>query len=185
MAKILIVYATDYGATKKMAEEIAAGAASVEGCVSDVKSAEETTAEDMEASDAVIFGTPVHMGSPAWKIKKFIDTVCGGLWMGDKMNGKVGGVFATGGGFGGSGGGGELTMLAMINNLAEMGMVFVPFPKNTPGYAYGGLQWGPCARTADGMEQLGFPDNMKEPSYSHGVHIARAAKIISGQQIFE
>ncbi len=185
MAKILVVYATDYGSTKKMADEIVSGAGSVDGCTAESKAAEDATSDDMESADAVIFGTPVHMGSPAWKIKKFIDTVCGGLWMENKMNGKVGAVFATGGGLGGTGGGGELAMLAMISNVTELGMIFVPFPKSSPGYANGGLQWGPCARTADDKGPIGFPDNMAEPARCHGANVARAAKLLAGQKIFD
>jgi len=85
------------------------------------------------ASDAVIVGSPVHMGSPDWCVKKFIDTVCSLLWMKDSLIGKVGAVFTSGGGC-------ELPMLAMLNNFAELGMLMVPLPKNTPGYAVGGLQ---------------------------------------------
>lgn len=149
MAKVLITYASDYGSTKKMAEVIAEGVNSVDGASAILKSAEEATAEDMTSSDAIVFGSPVHMGSVDWRVKKMIDEVCSGLWMKDALKGKVGAVFVSGGGFGVSGGGAELTMLSMLTNVAELGMVIVPLPKGTPGYAGGGLQWGPCARTMD------------------------------------
>ena len=53
-----------------------------------LKTAEEVTATDMEESDGIIVGTPVHMGAPDWRIKQFIDNICGGLWMQDKLVGK-------------------------------------------------------------------------------------------------
>jgi NAD(P)H dehydrogenase (quinone) len=185
MVKTLIIYATDYGNTKKMAESVAAGAKSVDGAQVVVKTAEETTAEDLLSSNAIIFGSPVHMGSPDWRIKKFIDTVCSGLWMKDKLNGKIGGVFASGGGFGSAGGGCELTMLAMLNNCAELGLVMVPLPKNTPGYAVGGLQWGPYGRSAGvHMEQTGVSKESLEAAFHHGANITRLAALTKNGVIF-
>lgn len=185
MAKVLILYATDYGNTKKMAEAAAEGAKSVGGSDVLVKLAEEATPEDLTSSDAIIIGTPVHMGSPDWRIKKFIDTVCSKLWMKDKLIGKVCGVFASGSGFGSAGGGCELSMLALLNNFAELGMLMVPLPKNTPGYQYGGLQWGPYGRSAGPlMEQTGVAKESLEAAWHHGANIARIAKIFKGQTPF-
>jgi len=185
MANVLIVYATVYGNTKKVAEAVAKGAESVNGTKVTIKLAEEATAEDVVACDGLITGSPVHMGSPDWKIKQFIDNVCAKLWMKDKLVGKVGAVFACGGGFGSAGGGGEITMLAMLNNLAELGLLLVPLPKNTPGYGVGGLQWGPYSRTmGPNMEQTGVKDEMLEVARNHGANVARAAKTVKGQAIF-
>lgn len=64
MAKVLIVYATDYGNTQKMAEAIAQGASSVSDTQVEIKLAVDVTTDDLLATDAVIVGTPVHMGSP-------------------------------------------------------------------------------------------------------------------------
>ena len=93
-----MVYATDWGSTKKMAAAVAAGVATVEGNQATMKTAEEATAEDVAAADALILGSPVHMGSMDWRVKRFIDQVCSELWMGDKIVGKGGAVFVTGGG---------------------------------------------------------------------------------------
>lgn len=185
MAKVLVVYASDYGSTKKMAETIAEGVRSVPGANCVIRPAEETSADDMTSSDAIIFGSPVHMGSMDWRMKKLIDNICSGLWMKDALNGKVGAVFATGGGFGRTGGGAELTMLSMLANLAELGMIIVPLPKNTPGYAQGGLHWGPCARTStDTMEQTGFVGDSSEVVRNHGAHVARVTLELAGKNLF-
>jgi NAD(P)H dehydrogenase (quinone) len=185
MAKVLIVYATDYGNTKKMAEAIANGAKTHQGTEVVVKTAEEAKQEDVVSSDALVLGSPVHMGSPDWRVKKFIDTVCSKIWMKDLLVGRVGAVFASGGGFGSAGGGNELTLLAMMNNLVELGLIIVPLPKNTPGYANGGLQWGPYGRSMGvNMEQTGVqPENINAATH-HGIHIARAAALLKGQKIF-
>lgn len=181
MSRILIIYESDYGNTKKMAEAVASGAESVLGTIVSLKQAGEVTADDMTKSDGVIIGTPVHMGSMDHRIKTFIDTVCGGLWMENKMVGKVGAVFATGSGYGGGGGGAELTLLSLLNNLAELGMVLVPLPKNTKGYEYGGLQWGPCGRSAGlHMEQDGIKDESLTAARHHGANVARIAATLKG-----
>ncbi|MBD1868025.1 NAD(P)H-dependent oxidoreductase [Cyanobacteria bacterium FACHB-471] len=185
MTKVLIVYATDYGNTQKMAEAVDSGVTSVPGIDVEVKFAEDVTGDDVVASDAVIVGSPVHMGSPDWRVKKFIDQVCGPLWVKDSLIGKVGAVFATGGGFGNTGGGAELTILALLNNFAELGMVMVPLPKNTPGYPFGGLQWGPCGRSmGEHMEQTGVTEQRLEAAKYHGANVARVAAALAGKELF-
>lgn len=187
MAQILIVYATDHKGTLKMAEKIAAGVESIEGCQAILKHAEEATSEDILAADALVLGSPVHMGSMDWRMKKFIDTQCASLWMGDQVVGKVGAVFACGSGFGNAGEGCELTMLSMLNNLAELGMVLAPLPKSTAGYAKGGLQWGPYGRAHNEDISVipgGLPEERTEATLHHGENIARLAAALSGKQIF-
>jgi len=185
MTTILVVYVSDYGSTEKMAQAAAAGIVSVPGGVAVVKKAEEVTTEDLTGCDGVLVGSPVHMGSMDWRIKKMIDTVCSGLWMQDKMNGKAVGVFASGGGFGGAGGGVELTMLAMLNNFAELGMLIVPLPKMTPDYKKGGLHWGPYGRSADeDMQHGGVGDEVLALTKRHAVHLTRTAAILKDQTIF-
>lgn len=185
MTNVLIVYATDYGNTQKMAEAVASGAKSVPDTQVEVKSAADVTQDDLLISDAVIVGSPVHMGSPDWRVKKFIDTVCSPLWIKDSLIGKVGAVFTSGGGYGNAGGGCELTMLAMLNNFAELGMVMVPLPKNTPGYPVGGLQWGPNGRSmGESMEQTGVTEEKLEAAKHHGANVSRVASVLKGHDLF-
>ena len=187
MAEILIVYATDHKGTLKLAQAVARGVESIQGCTAKLKTAEEALAADVLAADALVLGSPVHMGSMDWRMKKFIDQQCSGLWMGDKVVGKVGAVLACGSGFGNAGEGCELTMLSMLNNLAELGMILVTLPKNSPGYAKGGLQWGPYGRAHN--EDLspiagGLPDERVEAARQHGRNIARVAQAVAGKQLF-
>lgn len=185
MARILIVYASDYGNTRKMAETVAAGAGSVADTQVVLKTAEEATADDLQAADALILGSPVHMGSMDWRVKKFIDTVCSKFWMKDTAVGKVGAVFATGSGYGNVGSGAELALLSMLNNLAELGTIIVPLPKSTEGYAKSGLQWGAYARSAgENLEQTGVSDDSLVAARRHGVHVARVAAALKGRTIF-
>lgn len=181
MANILVVYATDYGSTAKLAGAVAEGVRAAGGTAT-VKTAEEAALEDFTQADGVVIGTPVHMGSPDWRVKKLIDTVCSKLWMQDAMAGKVGAVFATGSNFGGAGGGAEITLLALMNNLAELGMLLVPLPKNTPGYREGGLQWGAYAQAHDAdMKPRGVNEANLIAARHHGANVARVAALTAGR----
>ncbi len=185
MAKVLIVYATDHGGTKKMAEAAAEGVNSVEGCEAILKEAEQATADDVTAADALITGSPVHMGCMDWRVKKFIDTQCSGLWMQDKLVGKVGAVLVCGSGYGNAGSGCELAMLSMLNNMAEQGMILVPLPKNTEGYQIAGLQWGPYGRAhAEDLSPIGLSDDKLVSSKHHGANVARVTKELKGKKLF-
>ena len=151
--QVLIAYHSDYGNTKQMAEAVAAGMrAAVAGLDVQLLQAADVPPESLQAADLIVFGTPVHMGSMAWQMKQLIDRA-GKLWMEGALEGKVGGVFATGGGFGGAGGGVEQTLIALHANFLEHGMVVLGFPKSLPGYAEGGLHWGAYGRSGnpDGM----------------------------------
>lgn len=184
MVKVLIVYATDHGSTRKLAEAIAAGVESVAGTKVMLLQAEDVKPEDLTSSDAVIVGTPTQMGGPDWRVKQFIDQVCSPLWMKDALVGKVGAVFATATGFGNTGGGSELTMLTLLSNFAELGMILVPLPKNTPGYAKAGLQWGPCVRTGgEALEPVGVSEDKLEVARHHGANVARVAGALKGSHL--
>jgi len=116
------------------------------------------------------------MGSMAWPVKKLIDETAK-LWMEGPLEGKIGGVFATGGGFGGAGGGVEQTLVSLHSNFLEHGMIVVGFPKSLPGYADGGLQWGPCGRSGnhEGMPAA-LSDGSLTAARSYGAHVAEMAK---------
>lgn len=185
MAQILIIYASDYGSTEKMAQAAAEGVNSVADAEAVLKKAEDVTADDFTACDGVLIGTPVHMGSMDWRIKKMIDTVCSGLWMQNKVNGKVAGLFASGSGYGHGGGGVELTFLSVLNNLMELGMIFVPLPKMIEEYKKGGLQWGPYGRSADeDMNHGGVSDDVLSLTRKHGIHVARTALALRDKDLF-
>jgi len=175
---ILISYHSDYGNTEKMAKAVAAGAKAAVDCEPTLKQATDTTVKDLQNADVIIFGTPVHMGSMAWQMKQLIDRG-GKIWFEGGLEGKVGGCFATGGGFGGAGGGVETTMIAMHSNFLEHGMIVVGFPRSLPGFADAGLQWGAYARCGN---HEGMPQSVSEAQLaaarSFGAHIAETAERI-------
>ncbi|MDX8396874.1 MAG: NAD(P)H-dependent oxidoreductase [Mariprofundaceae bacterium] len=179
--RIIITYHSDYGSTEKMAEAIAAGAqASLLDASIHLSKACDTQLSDLEKSDVIIFGSPVHMGSIAWPMKKLIDQTSK-LWMENALEGKVGAVFATGGGLGGGGGGLEQSLITLHSHFLEHGMVVIGFPKSLPAYKEGGLQWGACARTSnhEGMPQ-GISESALCAARSYGAHVATMAAQILG-----
>ncbi len=75
MSRIAIVYHSGFGHTKVLAESVAAGARSVAGtevALIPVDAAEKRAAE-LEAADAIVFGTPTYMGSVSAPFKAFMD----------------------------------------------------------------------------------------------------------------
>jgi NAD(P)H dehydrogenase (quinone) len=71
--KIVIVYHSGYGHTKKVAEAVAAGSG---GALLAIDAQGELPAdgwEQLAAADVICFGSPTYMGSVSWQFKKFAD----------------------------------------------------------------------------------------------------------------
>lgn len=186
MIAILVAYASNHGNTRRMAEALGAGARRHEGATVVVKAAPDITEADMEGADGIALGSPVQMSNLNWEVKRLIDDVVGPLWMRDALVGKAGAAFATGGGYGSAGAGCEQVMVSILGAMAESGMVLLPLPKTTPGYAEGGLQWGPYARSAGPhMEQTGIEEAMLVAVEHHGLHLAQLAAALSGARVFD
>lgn len=73
MTHILVIYHSQSGNTKKMAEAAAAGASSVEGVTVSLKQAQEAGLEDLLACDGLAVGSPEYFGFMAGLIKDFFD----------------------------------------------------------------------------------------------------------------
>jgi len=72
MKKAIVVYASKYGNTKRVAEGIADGMRSVPGIEVILSEIESTDVKQLAAFDAVLVGSPNHMGKPFNSIKDFI-----------------------------------------------------------------------------------------------------------------
>jgi multimeric flavodoxin WrbA len=73
MASILIIYHTQSSNTQKMAEAVAAGAASIKNTKVVLKKAKDATIEDLILCDGIIIGSPEYFGYMAGMIKDFFD----------------------------------------------------------------------------------------------------------------
>ncbi len=72
-AKVIVVYDSKYGNTKLVAETIAAGMREVEGMETVVSGVKEVDLSRIPNYDAILLGSPNHLGGPTGGIKKFID----------------------------------------------------------------------------------------------------------------
>jgi flavorubredoxin len=73
MVKVFVVYDTKYGNTKLVAEKIVKGMRKVEGIETAIADVKEVNLEEAASSDAVLIGSPNHVGRPARGIDAFID----------------------------------------------------------------------------------------------------------------
>ena len=73
MVKVFVVYDTKYGNTKLVAEKIVEGMREVEGIETAIADVKEVNFEEVASSDAVLIGSPNHLGRPARGIDAFID----------------------------------------------------------------------------------------------------------------
>ena len=92
--KVLIMYYSKSGNTKKLAEEIAKGVQLVKNVEYILKSCSEIKKEDFLTADAIIAGSPVYFGSMASELKQVFDKFVG---LRNKMGDKVGAAFSTSG----------------------------------------------------------------------------------------
>lgn len=70
--KVLILYDTKYGNTKRVAELIREGINAVEGNVITIENVKEIDLDREETYDLILIGSPNHMGSYTPNVKKFI-----------------------------------------------------------------------------------------------------------------
>ena len=84
MTTVSIIYFSGTGHTTKLADAVNQGSASVEGVKTNLiaitgddiakgRYANEAVFAQLDASDAIIFGSPTYMGGPAAQFKAFAD----------------------------------------------------------------------------------------------------------------
>jgi NAD(P)H dehydrogenase (quinone) len=71
--RIVVVYFSGYGHTRKIAEAVASGAEALLLPVNDLGNLPEGGWDELAAADAIIFGSPTYIGNVAWQFKKFVD----------------------------------------------------------------------------------------------------------------
>jgi NAD(P)H dehydrogenase (quinone) len=148
MPKVLITYFSHGGNTRKMAEALAQ-AIEQAGCQAQIKKTADTTLDDLRAADGILLGSPCYFGNMAAPVKQFLDDSIPLFGKGELV-GKPAGAFASTGGIGG---GGELTILAMLSGLLIHGMVVQGLRK---GGHFGPLAIGdPDQRVMDECQRYG------------------------------
>ena len=156
--KVLIVYDSRSGNTEKMAHAVAEGV-EAEGVGMEVKKVDDATVDELPEVDGLILGSPVYYGLPTAKIKEFIDL---SVKYHGKLDGKVGGAFASSGG---AHSGAETTIIALHEALLIHGMVIQ----------------GTSGRNHYGAASVGAPDDTEaETCRALGQRVAKLVKKLHG-----
>ena len=164
LIKLLVLYYSRNGATRKLAENIAQGIASVPGCeavlrtvpaVSTVTEATEAAIpasgapyvelSDLQECAGLALGSPTRFGNMAAALKYFLDGTSG-EWLSGSLAGKPACVFTSTGSLHG---GQETTLLSMMLPLLHHGMLIVGLPytesalmtTSSGGSPYGATHW--------------------------------------------
>mgnify|MGYP001593183485 CR=1 FL=1 len=156
MSKIIVIYYSQSGHTKQMAEFIVEGLKEEKAEVV-LKSSEDVKVDELLNYQGIIIGSPVYYGSMAYQIKKLFDE---SVKFHGKLDGKVGGAFASSANIGG---GNETTILEILNAMLIHGMIIQG--------DHGGDHYGPVA--------IGQPDERaKKQCLKYGQRIAALVKKI-------
>jgi NAD(P)H dehydrogenase (quinone) len=118
MGKVLVLYDSASGNTAKMAGLLAEGAGTIAGIEVRLRKIDEATADDVVWCDGLALGSPTNMGLLSWKMKRFWDEAMAPYWM--KVDGKIGCVFSSSGGWGG---GTELACQSLLTVLINFGFL--------------------------------------------------------------
>ncbi|MFP5257599.1 MAG: NAD(P)H:quinone oxidoreductase [Acidobacteriota bacterium] len=197
---VLIVYYSLYGHIATMAQAVAEGVHQVPGMTATLRRVPETlpaeviekmgateaqkaqsrvpvcTLEELEAADAIVFGTPTRFGNMCGQMRQFLDAT-GSIWMRGGLVGKPGGVFCS---TATQHGGQETTLMSTIQTLLHQGMVIVGLPYAFAGQMRldeitGGSPYGATTIAAtDGSRKPS--ENELEAARFQGSHIAAIAK---------
>ena len=143
MTDILILYYSRYGSTAKLAEQIARGVNSVDGCNARIRTVPPVSPDteastpavpdegapyaskaDLEECHGLIMGSPTRFGNMAAALKYFLDGTAS-EWLSGALAGKPAGVFTSTSSLHG---GQESTLLTMAVPLLHHGMLLVGVP---------------------------------------------------------
>ncbi len=164
--KIAIVYFSQTGKTRAMAEEIMRGINSVGDIEVKAFELDGADKEFINESSAIIFGTPTYLASMSWQMKKWLDESTS---RGFAFSGKLGAAFSTAQYIQG---GADNAIIGIIPHLLVKGMLVY-----SGGAALGQpfIHLGPVATSAN------F-DQAKDLFYIFGQRIAHKTSELFGQK---
>jgi NAD(P)H dehydrogenase (quinone) len=201
--KVLIVYYSMYGHIHRMAGAIAEGAREVRGAEVELRRVPETlsqevltkmgaieaqkamsnvpicTVDELEATDAIIFGTPTRFGNMCGQMRQFLDAT-GELWAKGALVGKIGSVFTSSAT---QHGGQESTILSFHITLLHQGLIIVGLPYTFQGQMRidemtGGSPYG-ASTIAGGQGERTPSDNELAAARFQGRHVGTIASKLS------
>ena len=161
MVNIIVLYYSRDGSTRRMANQIARGITSVEGCEYQLRTVPEIstadggnnntsnskidspfiTKDELRNADGLIVGSPTRFGNMAAPLKYFFDTTSD-IWLAGELTDKPAAVFTS---TSTMHGGQESTLFTMMLPLLHHGMLMVGLPYTEPSLAKtlrGGTPYG-------------------------------------------
>ena len=130
MTKVLVLYYTRSGNTKKMAE-IISETIGEEGLDVELKQVEDAAPEDLLEADGIVMGSPTYYGTMATEVKRLLDD---SVKFHGKLDGKAGAAFASA-----AVSGQETTIFSILQAMLIHGMIVQGDPQ---GCHYGAVSMG-------------------------------------------
>jgi len=136
MTRLVVAFHSGYGHTRKVAESVRAGAASVPGVQAsllDVSGMADAQWAELAAADAIVFGSPTYMGGPSGPFKTFADASAQ-VWFSQGWKDKVAGGFTCSQNMSGDK---FSTLMYFVTLAMQHGMVWVGtgmMPPRRPGH---------------------------------------------------
>lgn len=192
MTEILVLYYSQGGAVRSMAQLIARGIESVSGASARVRTVPKVSAnceatesdipasgdpyaelKDLEECAGVALGSPTRFGNMAAPMKYFLDGTSG-LWLKSALMNKPACVFTSSGSMHG---GNETTLLTMMLPLMHHGMLIVGLPYAEPALSAtstGGTPYG-ASHVGGAMDDRPISDDEKKLCIALGKRLAETA----------
>ena len=192
MAEILVLYYSQGGAVREMAQLIARGVESVGGIKARIRTVPkvstncEATEPDIPASGdpycelqdlleciGIALGSPTRFGNMAAPMKYFLDGTSG-LWLKGALIGKPACVFTS---TGSMHGGNETTLLTMMLPLMHHGMMMVGLPYSEPELSStqsGGTPYG-ASHVGGALDDKKITEDEKKLCLALGKRLAETA----------
>ena len=189
MADVLVLYYSQGGAVKEMAQVIARGIESVNGAKARIRTVpkvsancEATEAEvpatgapyvelkDLEECVGLALGSPTRFGNMAAPMKYFLDGTTS-LWLKGALIGKPAAVFTSSGSMHG---GNETTLLTMMLPLLHHGMLMLGLPYSDPALSStktGGTPYG-ASHVGGAMDDQPLSEDEKKLCLTLGKRLA-------------
>lgn len=196
MSEILILYYSQGGAVRSMAQLIARGVESVANAKARIRTVPKVSAnceatepdiptsgdpyvelQDLEQCTGLALGSPTRFGNMAAPMKYFLDGTTN-LWLKGALIGKPAAVFTS---TGSMHGGNEATLLTMMLPLMHHGMVMVGLPYAEPALsatASGGTPYG-ASHVGGTMDDNPITDDEKKLCIALGKRLAETALKLS------
>ncbi len=197
MSEILVLYYSQGGAVREMAQLIARGVESVKGVKARIRTVPKVSANceatepdipnngdpyvelsDLEECIGLALGSPTRFGNMAAPMKYFLDSTAG-LWLKGALIGKPAAVFTS---TGSMHGGNESTLLTMMLPLIHHGMLIVGLPYSEPELSStqsGGTPYG-ASHIGGAMDDKKITEDEKKLCLALGKRLAETAlKLVS------